>query len=85
MINFPVTGTLAFALTAFLVQLDTDLSSMWIAAIVSVFVFAFGLLFFPFSQALWIYLEHRFHPLGPADEWQPPATAQPDEPQESTT
>lgn len=71
MINFPFTATLAFLLVTALVWANLALSSTQIALIATVFVFGFGMFFFPYSQAIWMCIEHRFHPLNQEDVWLP--------------
>ncbi len=66
MINFPVTASLAFLLVIWLYQAG-GWGSMSIAGIAAFFTFAFGLWFFPFSQSLWLYIEHRLRPLEAED------------------
>ena len=41
----------------------TDLDVLIIAAITSVAIIVFGMFFFPFGTALWLYFDHRVHPL----------------------
>ncbi len=62
MLNFPITSTLAFILVVYL-MLTSDLNEEWIASIVSVFIFAFGALIFPFCQAVYLWLDHKIKPL----------------------
>ncbi len=71
MINFPVTGTLAFLLVVVLYLGAPSLGSMGIAAVTSLFTFAFGIWFFPFSQSLWLWMEHSLHPLRDEDRVAP--------------
>ncbi|MFW7378590.1 MAG: hypothetical protein ACOH5I_07285 [Oligoflexus sp.] len=69
MINFPITASLAFLLVVALVAADLALKSTHIAMIVTIFIFAVGILIFPYAQALWLYLEHRIRPLTVDDDW----------------
>ncbi len=66
MLNFPITSTLAFILVVYL-MLTSKLNEELIATIVSVFIFAFGALIFPFCQALYLYLDHKIKPLSVDD------------------
>ena len=68
MFNFPVTGVLAFVLVLILFEYAREpLGSLGIAACGAVFTFAFGIWFYPYSQSLWLYLEHRLRPLETQD------------------
>jgi hypothetical protein len=67
MINFPVTATLAFLLVILLQQTQPEMGSLGIAGVSSACTLGFGLWFFPFSQSLWLWVEHRFHPLNDED------------------
>ncbi len=68
MFNFPMTGVLAFILVLVLYQgAHEALGSMGIAAVGAVFTFAFGIWFYPYSQSLWLWLEHRLRPLEAQD------------------
>ena len=66
MINFPVTSVLAFGLVVALLQWS-QLRSTALAAVISAFVFGFGLTFFPLSQSIWLVVEHLFNPLKDED------------------
>lgn len=62
--NFPITGTLAFVLVYYLYTYAREpLGSLGIAGAGAFFTFAFGIWFYPYSQGLWLYMEHRFRPL----------------------
>lgn len=70
--NFPITGTLAFVLVYYLYLYAREpLGSMGIAGLGAGFTFIFGFWFYPYSQALWLYMEHRFRPLETQDFIQP--------------
>ena len=62
MINFPITSTLAFLLVVYLMAL-TDINEELIALLVSIFIFAFGALIFPFCQGVYLWLDHKIKPL----------------------
>ena len=62
MLNFPITSSLSFILVVYM-MLTSNLSEEWIASIISVFVFAFGALIFPYCQAIYLWLDHRIKPL----------------------
>lgn len=71
-ISFFVIGLLAFAAGGLLLWLSPKTDGLVIAAVVSAFIVFVGIGFFPFGMALWIYLDHRLHPLTDYDRLQLP-------------
>ena len=69
MVNFPVIGVSGFALAGLLLFLMKDSDPMVIAVITSVYMLVFGAWFTPFSMAIWLFVEHRLHPLDADDHF----------------
>lgn len=69
LVNFPVVGVTSFVFAAILLALYPDWDALVIAIVASVFILILGILFTPFSMALWMYFEHSFHPLDEDDKY----------------
>ena len=69
MVNYAALAGFGCGFGAFLLYRLPNLDAMWIAAIVSVFLIAFGLWFIPYSKALWLGFGHFIHPLTSADRY----------------
>ncbi|MGE0173450.1 MAG: hypothetical protein AB7T49_11705 [Oligoflexales bacterium] len=68
MINYTVTAIIGLVFAVYLI-VNYDLGTMKIASLVSAFLVLFGLFFFPYGQALWMYFDHLIHPLGEKDSY----------------
>jgi hypothetical protein len=66
MVSYTVNAVFGISVAGYC-ALATKLSGLAIATVASVSVVAFGVAFFPFGCALWLYADHLFHPLREAD------------------
>ncbi len=71
MVNYTVSAFFGLSMGAALMVLRPDLDGLIVAAIVSVFLIAFGLWFIPYSMALWLGFDHLIHPLRPEERFRP--------------
>jgi len=63
MVGFTVTSLVGMIVAALVFYLYPDADAMVIAAAASFSLLLFGMWFFPYSQALWMYFDHTVHPL----------------------
>ncbi len=70
MVNYTVTVLVGIFAGVFLVFRFPNVNSSLIAAALAVVVLSFGAWFMPFSKALWMYVDHKLHPLTDADRLQ---------------
>jgi hypothetical protein len=68
MINYTVIAVIGILFAVFLIT-NYSLGSMTVASLVSAFLVVFGLFFFPYGQALWMYFDHLIHPLSAKDAY----------------
>lgn len=71
MVNYTVSALSGLGMGAALMILFPDLDGLVVAAIVSVFLIAFGLWFIPYGMAIWLGFDHFIHPLRPEDRFRP--------------
>ena len=67
--SFLVSG---FLLGGVLLLVFPDLDVMFIAGGSGIYMLVCGILFWPWSMALWMVIEHRLHPLRPEDRLSEP-------------
>jgi hypothetical protein len=66
MINYTVISLAGVGMAWYLVA-ATPLRGLWIASMISLFVIVFGLWFFPYGKAIWMYFDHLINPLSADD------------------
>ena len=64
-ISYPLCGALGIALVLIFAEPLQQLATVWIVTIVSCAMVMVSLATYPYAKALWIYLDHRFHPPDP--------------------
>lgn len=65
MISYPLSSVLAFSLVFLIYNSEHRPSALVIALSVGVICAGFGILTYPFAKAIWMYVDHHFHPV----EW----------------
>jgi uncharacterized protein (DUF983 family) len=65
MVLFP--AVIGFGIICGVMGYSFGLKGLWLAAISSIAMVVSALVFFPWSQALWLLMDHFFHPLNKDD------------------
>lgn len=69
LVTFPIVSCAAFLLAAFLMWQYPGIRSLYIAGISSIIMLILGLILTPYCMAIWMYCEHRIHPLNKDDSY----------------
>lgn len=62
MVNYFVISVFGLAVAAYC-GISTDLDGLMTATVTSLSIIVFGLFFFPYGTAIWMYFDHSVHPL----------------------
>ena len=71
LVTFPAVGVAGFGMAGLLLGFVPSLDWMLVVILTSVAMIAFALWFTPYSFALWLWFEHRLHPLNADDHFAP--------------
>jgi uncharacterized protein (DUF983 family) len=69
MVTFPLVSLASFFVAALLMWQFPNLSSLWVASTVSIFMLLLGVLITPLCMAIWLYVDHWLHPLHDGDDY----------------
>ncbi len=69
LIAFPSICVAGFVMAGLLLAFATGLDWVLVVSLTSVAMIAFGAWFFPYALAIWLWLEHRLHPLDANDRF----------------
>ena len=69
MITYPVVAVICLVFIVGILSMDSPPPTYLVVGISGLIGVGFAILTMPWAKALWLYLDHRFHPLEENDRW----------------